>query len=71
MWHRELFLTKNPRKIAKAVLPMSRSVRKEETERSFYCLSQIHTWLCTTMTEEILGNLWVLALHGVFVLRNF
>lgn len=44
-----------------AVLP----VGSAEAERSFSCLRQIHSWLCSTMTGERLGNLGsILALHG-------
>ena len=35
-----------------------------ETERSFSCLRQIHSWLRTTMTEDRIGNIGVLAVHG-------
>ena len=43
-----------------AILPIGNA----EAERSFSCLRQIHSWLRTTMTSEILGNLGILALHG-------
>ena len=43
-----------------AVLPIGST----EAERSFSCLRQVHTWLCSPMTEERLGNLGVLAIHG-------
>ena len=43
-----------------AVLP----VGSREAERSFSCLRQIHSWLQTTMTEERLGDIGVLAIHG-------
>ena len=43
-----------------AVLPIGST----EAERSFSCLRQIHSWLRTTMTDERLGNLGVLALQG-------
>ena len=43
-----------------SVLPIGST----EAERSFSCLRQIHTWLRSTMTEERLGNLGVIALHG-------
>ena len=43
-----------------AVLP----VGSAEAERSFSCLRQIHSWLRTTMTDNRLGNLGVLALQG-------
>ena len=43
-----------------SVLPIGST----EAERSFSCLRQVHTWLCSTMTEERLGNLRVLAVHG-------
>ena len=35
-----------------------------EAERSFSCLRQVHNWLRSTMTEERLGSLGVLAIHG-------
>ena len=35
-----------------------------EAERTFSCLRQIHLWLRTTMTDERLGNLGVLAMQG-------
>ena len=40
------------------------AIGSAETERSFSCLRKIHSWLCTTMTSERLGNLGILALHG-------
>jgi len=43
-----------------AVLPIGSA----EAERSFSCLRQIHSWLRTTMTDDRLGNLGVLALQG-------
>jgi len=43
-----------------AVLPIGST----EAERSFSCLRKIHTWLCTTMKDDILGNLGVLAMQG-------
>ena len=43
-----------------AVLP----VGSAEAERSFSCLRQIHSWFRTTMTDDRLGNLGVLALQG-------
>ena len=39
-----------------AVIPIGSA----EAEMSFSCLRQMHTWLCTTMTDEKLGNLGVL-----------
>ena len=35
-----------------------------EAERSFSCLRQIHSWLRSTMSNERLGNLGVLACQG-------
>ena len=49
-----------------AVLP----VDSAEAERSFSCLRQIHSWLPTTMTEERLGNIGVLVVHGFNVPLN-
>jgi len=43
-----------------AVLPIGST----EAERSFSCLRQIHTWLRTTMNDDRLGNLGVLAMQG-------
>ena len=43
-----------------AVLPIGSA----EAERSFSCLRQIHSWLHSTMNNERLGNLGVLACHG-------
>ena len=43
-----------------AVLPIGSA----EDERSFSCLRQIRSWLRTTMTDDRLGNLGVLALQG-------
>ena len=43
-----------------SVLPIGST----EAERSFSCLRQVHIWLRSTMTEERLGNLGVLAVHG-------
>lgn len=43
-----------------AVLPIGST----EAEQSFSCLRQVNTWLRSTMTEERLGNLGVLAVHG-------
>lgn len=43
-----------------SVLPIGST----EAERSFSCLRQVHTWLRSTMTEERLGNLGILAVHG-------
>ena len=43
-----------------AVLPIGST----EAERSFSCLRQIHTWLRSTMTDQRLGNLGILGLHG-------
>ena len=39
-------------------------VTSTETERSLCCLRQIHTWLCTTMTDDKFGNIGVLAMQG-------
>ena len=44
-------------------------VGSAEAERLFSCLRQIHSWL-TTMTEERLGNIVVLAVHGFNVPLN-
>ena len=49
-----------------AVLPVGRA----ESERSFSYLRQIHSWLRTTMAEERLGNIGVLAVHGFNVPLN-
>ena len=49
-----------------AVLP----VGSAEAERSFSCLRQIHSWLHTTMADDRLGNLGVLALQGFDVQLN-
>ena len=38
-------------------------VGSAEAEISFSCLRQIYSWLRTTMTEERLGNIGVLAVH--------
>ena len=43
-----------------AILPLGST----EAERSFSCLRRIHSWLRSTMSDERLGNLGVLALHG-------
>ena len=42
-----------------AILPIGST----EAERSFSCLRQVHSWLRTTMSDDRLGNLGVLALH--------
>ena len=46
--------------LAVLVLPVGSS----EAEQSFSCLRQIYSWLQTTMTEEPLGSLGVLAVQG-------
>ena len=46
------------------------SVGSAETERSFSCLRQIHSWLRTTMTDKRLGNLRELAIQRFDILLN-
>ena len=43
-----------------AILPIGST----EAERSFLCLRQVPSWLRTTMSDDRLGNLGVLALHS-------
>ena len=43
-----------------AVLPIGST----GAEKSFSCLRQIHTWLRTTMKDDRLGNLGILAMEG-------
>ena len=45
-------------------------VGSAEAERSFSCLRQIHSWFRTPMTEERLGNIGVLVVHGFNVPLN-
>ena len=46
------------------------SVGSAETETSFSCLRQIHSWLRTTMTDKRLGNLRELAIQRFDILLN-
>ena len=40
------------------------SIGSAEAERTFSCLRQIHSWLRTTMKDDRLHNLGVLAMQG-------
>ena len=46
------------------ILAVVHPIGSAEAVRSFSCLRLIHSWLRSTMTNERLGNLGVLGIHG-------